>query len=97
MVLQVPTMPQNSSGHGHASSPAALVGPHPHSPAVQSQGAAVVQSHAHPLAPMAPSQGAQFQRLKVHFSYVYILLNVQEIKISTCTKYRIKWRYDGLN
>nr|XP_029499991.1 paired amphipathic helix protein Sin3a-like [Oncorhynchus nerka]XP_029499992.1 paired amphipathic helix protein Sin3a-like [Oncorhynchus nerka] len=69
---QVPTMPQNSSGHGHASSPAALVGPHPHSPAVQSQGAAVVQSHAHPLAPMAPSQGAQFQRLKVEDALSYL-------------------------
>uniref|UniRef100_A0A674DPL2 Paired amphipathic helix protein Sin3a n=1 Tax=Salmo trutta TaxID=8032 RepID=A0A674DPL2_SALTR len=65
-------MPQNSSGHGHASSPAALVGPHPHSPAVQSQGAAVVQSHAHPLAPMAPSQGAQFQRLKVEDALSYL-------------------------
>uniref|UniRef100_A0A8C7L2W2 Paired amphipathic helix protein Sin3a n=1 Tax=Oncorhynchus kisutch TaxID=8019 RepID=A0A8C7L2W2_ONCKI len=65
-------MPQNSSGHGHASSPAALVGPHPHSPAVQSQGAAMVQSHAHPLAPMAPSQGAQFQRLKVEDALSYL-------------------------
>uniref|UniRef100_A0A6Q2YRE9 Paired amphipathic helix protein Sin3a n=1 Tax=Esox lucius TaxID=8010 RepID=A0A6Q2YRE9_ESOLU len=32
LALQVPTMPQSSSGHGHASSPAAHVGPHPISP-----------------------------------------------------------------
>uniref|UniRef100_A0A6Q2YY32 Histone deacetylase interacting domain-containing protein n=1 Tax=Esox lucius TaxID=8010 RepID=A0A6Q2YY32_ESOLU len=69
---QVPTMPQSSSGHGHASSPAAHVGPHPISPAVQSQGTAMVQSHAHPPAPMAPSQGAQFQRLKVEDALSYL-------------------------
>ncbi|XP_046897367.1 paired amphipathic helix protein Sin3a-like isoform X2 [Hypomesus transpacificus] len=70
---QVPTMPQSSSGHGHANSPAAHVGPHPHSPAVQSQGPAVVQSHTHPPAPMAASQGQQqFQRLKVEDALSYL-------------------------
>ncbi|KAM4602714.1 paired amphipathic helix protein Sin3a-like isoform 2-T2 [Polymixia lowei] len=74
---QVPTMPQSSSGHGHGhghnSSSAAHVGPQSHSPAVQSQGPAVVQSHVHPPTPMTSTQGQQqFQRLKVEDALSYL-------------------------
>ncbi|XP_071390370.1 paired amphipathic helix protein Sin3a-like [Centroberyx affinis] len=74
---QVPTMPQSSSGHGHVhghnNSSAPHVGPHSHSPAVQPQGPAVVQSHVHPPTPMTSTQGQQqFQRLKVEDALSYL-------------------------
>ncbi|XP_029934281.1 paired amphipathic helix protein Sin3a-like isoform X2 [Myripristis murdjan] len=72
---QVPSMPQSSSGHGHGHSntSAPHVGPHSHSPAVQSQGPAVVQSHVHPPTQMTSTQGQQqFQRLKVEDALSYL-------------------------
>uniref|UniRef100_A0A668A5L2 Paired amphipathic helix protein Sin3a n=1 Tax=Myripristis murdjan TaxID=586833 RepID=A0A668A5L2_9TELE len=68
-------MPQSSSGHGHGHSntSAPHVGPHSHSPAVQSQGPAVVQSHVHPPTQMTSTQGQQqFQRLKVEDALSYL-------------------------
>nr|XP_046250021.1 paired amphipathic helix protein Sin3a-like isoform X1 [Scatophagus argus] len=68
---QVPTMPQNTSGHGHNTAP--HVGPHAHNLAVQTQGSTVVQSHVHPTAPMTSTQGQQqFQRLKVEDALSYL-------------------------
>uniref|UniRef100_A0A672JF80 Paired amphipathic helix protein Sin3a n=1 Tax=Salarias fasciatus TaxID=181472 RepID=A0A672JF80_SALFA len=65
-------MPQSTSGHGHNST-APHVGPHPHNLTVQPQGAAVVQGHAHPPAPMTSTQGQQqFQRLKVEDALSYL-------------------------
>uniref|UniRef100_A0A8C9ZGW5 SIN3 transcription regulator family member Ab n=1 Tax=Sander lucioperca TaxID=283035 RepID=A0A8C9ZGW5_SANLU len=70
---QVPTMPQNTSGHGHGhNNTAPHVGPHAHSLAVQSQGPALVQGHVHPPAPMTSTQGQQFQRLKVEDALSYL-------------------------
>uniref|UniRef100_A0A672JIP9 SIN3 transcription regulator family member Ab n=1 Tax=Salarias fasciatus TaxID=181472 RepID=A0A672JIP9_SALFA len=69
---QVSAMPQSTSGHGHNST-APHVGPHPHNLTVQPQGAAVVQGHAHPPAPMTSTQGQQqFQRLKVEDALSYL-------------------------
>uniref|UniRef100_A0A4W5PYV3 Paired amphipathic helix protein Sin3a n=1 Tax=Hucho hucho TaxID=62062 RepID=A0A4W5PYV3_9TELE len=64
--LQIPTVPQNSSGHGHAPSPAV----HHHSPAVQPHGPPVMQGHAHPPASAQGQQ--QFQRLKVEDALSYL-------------------------
>uniref|UniRef100_A0A4W5Q4Q8 Paired amphipathic helix protein Sin3a n=2 Tax=Hucho hucho TaxID=62062 RepID=A0A4W5Q4Q8_9TELE len=63
---QIPTVPQNSSGHGHAPSPAV----HHHSPAVQPHGPPVMQGHAHPPASAQGQQ--QFQRLKVEDALSYL-------------------------
>ncbi|XP_045068919.1 SIN3 transcription regulator family member Aa isoform X3 [Coregonus clupeaformis] len=63
---QAPNVPQNSSGHGHAPSPAV----HHHSPAVQPHGPPVMQGHAHPPASAQGQQ--QFQRLKVEDALSYL-------------------------
>ncbi|XP_033823560.1 SIN3 transcription regulator family member Aa isoform X1 [Periophthalmus magnuspinnatus] len=71
---QVPTVAQNSGGHGHAPSPAVHSGSHHHSPAVQSHGPALISGHSHPTAPpQASVQGQQqFQRLKVEDALSYL-------------------------
>uniref|UniRef100_A0A671TWC1 SIN3 transcription regulator family member Ab n=1 Tax=Sparus aurata TaxID=8175 RepID=A0A671TWC1_SPAAU len=70
---QVPTMPQNTGGHGHGHNAAPHVGPHAHSLAVQAQGPAVVQGHVHPPTAMTSTQGQQqFQRLKVEDALSYL-------------------------
>ncbi|XP_036950980.1 paired amphipathic helix protein Sin3a-like isoform X1 [Acanthopagrus latus] len=70
---QVPTMPQNTGGHGHGHNAAPHVGPHAHSLAVQGQGPAVVQGHVHPPTAMTSTQGQQqFQRLKVEDALSYL-------------------------
>ncbi|XP_073320341.1 paired amphipathic helix protein Sin3a-like [Pagrus major] len=70
---QVPTMPQNTGGHGHGHNTAPHVGPHAHSLAVQAQGPTVVQGHVHPPTPMTSTQGQQqFQRLKVEDALSYL-------------------------
>lgn len=66
VLFQVPTVAQNSGGHGHTPSPAVHGGPHHHSPGVQSHGPSVLSGHSHTAAPQASAQGQQqFQRLKV--------------------------------
>ena len=66
LLSQVPTVAQNSGGHGHTPSPAVHAGSHHHSPAVQTHGPAVMTGHGHTTAPPASVQGQQqFQRLKV--------------------------------
>uniref|UniRef100_A0A671V7Q0 SIN3 transcription regulator family member Aa n=1 Tax=Sparus aurata TaxID=8175 RepID=A0A671V7Q0_SPAAU len=69
---QVPTVAQNSGGHGHAPSPAVHGGSHHHSPAVQSHGPSVMSGHSHTAAPQASAQGQQFQRLKVEDALSYL-------------------------
>ncbi|KAM4619084.1 SIN3 transcription regulator family member Aa isoform 3-T5 [Polymixia lowei] len=70
---QVPTVAQNSAGHGHASSPAVHGGSHHHSPAVQPHGPSVMSGHGHTAAPQATAQGQQqFQRLKVEDALSYL-------------------------
>ncbi|XP_037539186.1 SIN3 transcription regulator family member Aa [Nematolebias whitei] len=70
---QVPTVAQNSGGHGHTPSPAVHTAPHHHSPAVQSHGPSVMPGHGHTAAPPASSQGhQQFQRLKVEDALSYL-------------------------
>lgn len=75
---QVPTVAQNSGGHGHTPSPAVHGGAHHHSPAVQSHGPSVMSGHGHTAAPQASAQGQQqFQRLKVSlhtFSDLFFLV-----------------------
>ncbi|CAL8260762.1 unnamed protein product [Merluccius merluccius] len=68
---QVPTVAQNSGGHGHTSSPSVHGGPaHHHSPAVQAHGPAVM--HGHTPGPPPSAQGQQFQRLKVEDALSYL-------------------------
>lgn len=63
---QVPTVAQNSGGHGLAPSPAVHSAPHHHSPAAQSHGPPVLSGHGHTAVPPSSAQGhQQFQRLKV--------------------------------
>ncbi|XP_024911927.1 SIN3 transcription regulator family member Aa isoform X2 [Cynoglossus semilaevis] len=70
---QVPTVSQNSGGHGHTPSPAIHGGSHHHSPSVQSHGASVMSGHSHSAAPQASAQGQQqFQRLKVEDALSYL-------------------------
>uniref|UniRef100_A0A7N8X1Z0 Paired amphipathic helix protein Sin3a n=1 Tax=Mastacembelus armatus TaxID=205130 RepID=A0A7N8X1Z0_9TELE len=70
---QVPTVAQNSGGHGHAPSPAVHGGSHHHSQAVQSHGPSVMSGHGHTAAPQASVQGQQqFQRLKVEDALSYL-------------------------
>ncbi|XP_054889239.1 SIN3 transcription regulator family member Aa [Poeciliopsis prolifica] len=70
---QVPTVAQNSGGHGHAPSPAVHTGPHHHSPTVQSHGPSVMSGHGHTAAPPSSAQGhQQFQRLKVEDALSYL-------------------------
>uniref|UniRef100_A0A3P8R4Y9 Histone deacetylase interacting domain-containing protein n=1 Tax=Astatotilapia calliptera TaxID=8154 RepID=A0A3P8R4Y9_ASTCA len=70
---QVPTVAQNSGGHGHTPSPAVHGGSHHHSPAVQSHGPSVMSGHTHTVAPQASAQGQQqFQRLKVEDALSYL-------------------------
>uniref|UniRef100_A0A672HPX2 Histone deacetylase interacting domain-containing protein n=1 Tax=Salarias fasciatus TaxID=181472 RepID=A0A672HPX2_SALFA len=70
---QVPTVAQNSGGHGHAPSQAVHGGSHHHSPAVQSHGPSVMPGHGHTAAPQASAQGQQqFQRLKVEDALSYL-------------------------
>uniref|UniRef100_A0AAQ5X4L2 SIN3 transcription regulator family member Aa n=1 Tax=Amphiprion ocellaris TaxID=80972 RepID=A0AAQ5X4L2_AMPOC len=70
---QVPTVAQNSGGHGHTPSPAVHGGSHHHSPAVQSHGPSVMSGHSHTAAPQASAQGQQqFQRLKVEDALSYL-------------------------
>uniref|UniRef100_A0A3Q2YQG0 Paired amphipathic helix protein Sin3a n=1 Tax=Hippocampus comes TaxID=109280 RepID=A0A3Q2YQG0_HIPCM len=71
---QVPTVAQNSGGHGHAPSSAVHGGSHHHSPAaVQSHGPPVMPAHSHAAAPQASAQGQQqFQRLKVEDALSYL-------------------------
>ncbi|XP_069551467.1 SIN3 transcription regulator family member Aa isoform X2 [Brachyistius frenatus] len=70
---QVPTVAQNSGGHGHTPSPAVHGGSHHHSPAVQSHGPSVMSGHGHTAAPQACAQGQQqFQRLKVEDALSYL-------------------------
>ncbi|KAF3855145.1 hypothetical protein F7725_023200 [Dissostichus mawsoni] len=72
LLSQVPTVAQNSGGHGHAPSPAVHGGSHHHSPAVQSHGPSVMSGHSHTAAPLASAQGQQFQRLKVEDALSYL-------------------------
>ncbi|XP_034092026.1 SIN3 transcription regulator family member Aa isoform X3 [Gymnodraco acuticeps] len=72
LLSQVPTVPQNSGGHGHAPSPVVHGGSHHHSPAVQSHGPSVMSGHSHTAAPLASAQGQQFQRLKVEDALSYL-------------------------
>ncbi|XP_032380150.1 SIN3 transcription regulator family member Aa isoform X3 [Etheostoma spectabile] len=72
LLSQVPTVAQNSGGHGHTPSPAAHGGSHHHSPAVQSHGPSVVSGHSHTAPPQASAQGQQFQRLKVEDALSYL-------------------------
>uniref|UniRef100_A0A673ALN8 Histone deacetylase interacting domain-containing protein n=1 Tax=Sphaeramia orbicularis TaxID=375764 RepID=A0A673ALN8_9TELE len=70
---QVPTVAQNSGGHGHTPSPAVHSSSHHHSPAVQSHGPSVMSGHGHTAAPPASVQGQQqFQRLKVEDALSYL-------------------------
>uniref|UniRef100_A0A669DBY9 Paired amphipathic helix protein Sin3a n=1 Tax=Oreochromis niloticus TaxID=8128 RepID=A0A669DBY9_ORENI len=70
---QVPTVAQNSGGHGHTPSPGVHGGSHHHSPAVQSHGPSVMSGHTHTVAPQASAQGQQqFQRLKVEDALSYL-------------------------
>uniref|UniRef100_A0A665UN78 Histone deacetylase interacting domain-containing protein n=1 Tax=Echeneis naucrates TaxID=173247 RepID=A0A665UN78_ECHNA len=70
---QVPTLVQNSGGHGHTQSPAVHGGSHHHSPAVQSHGPSVMSGHSHTAVPQASAQGQQqFQRLKVEDALSYL-------------------------
>ncbi|XP_031694705.1 paired amphipathic helix protein Sin3a-like isoform X2 [Anarrhichthys ocellatus] len=69
---QVPTVAQNSGGHGHTPNPAVHGGSHHHSPAVQSHGPSVLSGHSHTAAPQASAQGQQFQRLKVEDALSYL-------------------------
>ncbi|XP_035012134.1 SIN3 transcription regulator family member Aa isoform X1 [Hippoglossus stenolepis] len=70
---QVPTVAQNSGGHGHPPSPAVHGGSHHHSPAVQPHGPSVMSGHGHTAAPQASAQGQQqFQRLKVEDALSYL-------------------------
>uniref|UniRef100_A0A8C9ZZ35 SIN3 transcription regulator family member Aa n=1 Tax=Sander lucioperca TaxID=283035 RepID=A0A8C9ZZ35_SANLU len=69
---QVPTVAQNSGGHGHTPSPAVHGGSHHHSPAVQSHGPSVMSGHSHTAPPQASAQGQQFQRLKVEDALSYL-------------------------
>lgn len=61
----MPSLPQNTTGHGHGHNTAPHVGPHGHNLTVQSQSPTVVQGHVHPPTSMTSTQGQQFQRLKV--------------------------------
>ncbi|MEQ2188588.1 hypothetical protein GOODEAATRI_016656 [Goodea atripinnis] len=71
---QVPTVAQNSSGHGHAPSPAVHTGPHHHSPAVQPHGPSVMSGHGHTAPSPSSAQGhQQFQRLKVYNDFLDIM------------------------
>ncbi|XP_047452423.1 SIN3 transcription regulator family member Aa isoform X1 [Mugil cephalus] len=71
--FQVPTVAQNSGGHGHTPSPTVHGGSHHHSPAVQSHGPSVMSGHGHTAAPQASAQGQQqFQRLKVEDALSYL-------------------------
>ncbi|KAM9375855.1 LOW QUALITY PROTEIN: SIN3 transcription regulator family member Aa [Pholidichthys leucotaenia] len=71
--FQVPTVAQNSGGHGHTPSPAVHSGSHHHSPAGQSHGPSVMSGHGHTAAPPASAQGQQqFQRLKVEDALSYL-------------------------
>uniref|UniRef100_A0A667XYG5 SIN3 transcription regulator family member Aa n=1 Tax=Myripristis murdjan TaxID=586833 RepID=A0A667XYG5_9TELE len=70
---QVPTVAQNSGGHGHTSSPAVHGASHHHSPAVQSHASSVMSGHGHTTTPQASAQGQQqFQRLKVEDALSYL-------------------------
>uniref|UniRef100_A0A4W6CP47 SIN3 transcription regulator family member Aa n=1 Tax=Lates calcarifer TaxID=8187 RepID=A0A4W6CP47_LATCA len=70
---QVPTVAQNSGGHGHTPSPAVHGGSHHHNPAVQSHGPSVMSGHGHTAAPQGSAQGQQqFQRLKVEDALSYL-------------------------
>uniref|UniRef100_A0A3Q3A3J1 Paired amphipathic helix protein Sin3a n=1 Tax=Kryptolebias marmoratus TaxID=37003 RepID=A0A3Q3A3J1_KRYMA len=70
---QVPTVAQNSGGHGHTPSPAVHTGSHHHGPAVQAHGPSVMPGHGHTAAPPASAQGhQQFQRLKVEDALSYL-------------------------
>uniref|UniRef100_A0A8C4IGS5 SIN3 transcription regulator family member Aa n=1 Tax=Dicentrarchus labrax TaxID=13489 RepID=A0A8C4IGS5_DICLA len=70
---QVPTVAQNSGGHGHAPSPAVHAGSHHHNPAVQPHGPSVLSGHSHTAAPQVSAQGQQqFQRLKVEDALSYL-------------------------
>ncbi|XP_031694706.1 paired amphipathic helix protein Sin3a-like isoform X3 [Anarrhichthys ocellatus] len=72
LLSQVPTVAQNSGGHGHTPNPAVHGGSHHHSPAVQSHGPSVLSGHSHTAAPQASAQGQQFQRLKVEDALSYL-------------------------
>ncbi|KAA8590289.1 hypothetical protein FQN60_014223, partial [Etheostoma spectabile] len=80
---QVPTVAQNSGGHGHTPSPAAHGGSHHHSPAVQSHGPSVVSGHSHTAPPQASAQGQQFQRLKVYNDFLDIMKEFKSQSIDT--------------
>ncbi|KAG7230881.1 hypothetical protein INR49_024908 [Caranx melampygus] len=70
---QVPTVAQNSGGHGHTPSPAVHGGSHHHNPTVQSHGPSVMPGHSHTGVPQASAQGQQqFQRLKVEDALSYL-------------------------
>ncbi|XP_029009881.2 SIN3 transcription regulator family member Aa isoform X1 [Betta splendens] len=70
---QVPTVAQNSGGHGHTPSPAVHSGSHHHSSAVQAHGPSAMAGHGHTAAPQASVQGQQqFQRLKVEDALSYL-------------------------
>uniref|UniRef100_H3C6M1 Paired amphipathic helix protein Sin3a n=1 Tax=Tetraodon nigroviridis TaxID=99883 RepID=H3C6M1_TETNG len=63
----------NTTSHGHGHNAAPLVGPHGHSPTVQSQGPTVVQGPVHPPTSITSTQGQQqFQRLKVEDALSYL-------------------------
>lgn len=81
LISQVPTVAQNSGGHGHTPSPAVHGGSHHHSPAVQSHGPSVMSGHSHTVAPQASAQGQQqFQRLKVCKSnFTFTVENAKEV------------------
>ncbi|XP_039663838.1 SIN3 transcription regulator family member Aa isoform X1 [Perca fluviatilis] len=72
LLSQVPTVAQNSGGHGHTPSPPVHGGSHHHSPAVQSHGPSVMSGHSHTAPPQASAQGQQFQRLKVEDALSYL-------------------------
>lgn len=85
LLSQVPTVAQNSGGHGHAPSPAVHGGSHHHSPAVQSHGPSVMSGHSHTAAPQASAQGQQFQRLKVSQPILFWqVLTVFPSLVKTC-------------
>ncbi|XP_033903266.1 paired amphipathic helix protein Sin3a-like isoform X2 [Acipenser ruthenus] len=71
--IQVPTVAQSSSSHGHTPGTAVHSGGHHHPPTVPPHSGQVVQSHPHAPTPTAPVQGQQqFQRLKVEDALSYL-------------------------
>ncbi|XP_041074376.1 paired amphipathic helix protein Sin3a-like isoform X2 [Polyodon spathula] len=71
--IQVPTVAQSSSSHGHTPGTAVHSGGHHHAPTVPPHSGQAVQSHPHAPTPTTPVQGQQqFQRLKVEDALSYL-------------------------